>query len=252
MAATKTQAFVLHTQDYRDTSMLGSFYTRDFGKIRGIVKGIRDTRSRFASSLEPFSLNEILFYRRRRGGDLHQVTQVDCVSSFSGLREDLERLSYASYLTELLNELVEVEDPSPEIFDLMNDSLLFLETGASPKRVARIFEVKLLESLGLVPEIRSCVVCEAKSPNPTYFNVGLGGIHCKPCLPKEDSVSFPVSKGTLSFLERVRRSDIQALYNVKVSQEVGEELEKILRRFVDFHLQSKLKSVIFLEKMAFC
>ncbi len=249
MAATKTQAFVLYTQDYRDTSLLGSFYTRDFGKIRGIVKGIRDTRTRFSSTLEPFSLNEILFYRRKRGGDLHQVTQIDCMSLFPEVREDLERLSYASYFSELLDELVEVEDPNPEIFDLMNDSLLFLASGASPKRAARIFEVKLLESLGLMPEIRFCVVCETKDPDPAYFNVGMGGIHCKACAPQKDSVSAPISKGTLNFLDRVRRSDLKALYPIKVSQEVGEELEKILRRFVDFHLSNKLKSVIFLEKM---
>ena len=68
MSATKTLAFTLKTQDYRDTSLLGYFYTRDHGKVRGIVKGIRDTRARFGSTLEPFSLNEILFYKRRKGG----------------------------------------------------------------------------------------------------------------------------------------------------------------------------------------
>ena len=70
MSATKTQAFVLKTKPYRDTSLLAYFYTKDFGKINGIVKGIRDTRARFGGMLEPFSLNEILFYRKRRGGDL--------------------------------------------------------------------------------------------------------------------------------------------------------------------------------------
>jgi hypothetical protein len=38
---------------------------------------------------------------------------------------------------------------------------------------------------------------------------------------------------------------------VKVAQEVGEELEKALRRFVDFHLGKKLKTVVFLEKMGY-
>lgn len=246
MSATKTQAFVLKTQDYRDTSLLGSFYTRDYGKIRGILKGVRDGRGRFGSTLEPFSLNEILFYRRKRGGDLHQVTQVDLADLFPRVREDLERLSYASYFTELLEELVEVEDPSPKIFDLMQDSLLFLASGASAKRSARIFEVKLLEFLGLMPEIQACAVCQTKDPEPVYFSVSIGGIACKDC-----GGDRPVSRGTLNFLEHVRRSDVKDLYNVKVSQTVGEELEKILRRFVDFHLTNKLKSIVFIEKMGF-
>ncbi len=254
MSATKTLAFVLSTQDYRDTSLLGSFYTKDFGKIRGIVKGIRDARGRYGSTLEPFSLNEILFYRRKRGGDLHQVTQIDLAELFLQVREDLERLATASYFTELLNELVEVEDPNARIFHLMEDSLRFLASGASCKRSARIFEVKLLDLLGFMPEIRTCVKCQANDPQPAYFSVSLGGIQCKSCRDSRgvnEGAGVLASKGALNFLEHVRRSGIRELYNVKVSQEVGEELERILRRFVDFHLPKKLKSVVFMEKMEF-
>ena len=263
MSATKTLAFILGTQDYRDTSLLVHFYTRDFGKVRGIVKGVRDARGRYGSTLEPFSLNEILFYRRKRGGDLHQVTQVDLTEMFPVVREDLERLSYASYFAELLNQLVETEEPSPETFDLLQDSLIFLASGASPKRCARVFETKLLDILGFMPEIKECVVCRVELPSPAFFSVAAGGIRCKDCAivrrpglsASENSQSaganIPVSRGALNFLDRVRRSAVKDLYPVKVAQEVGEEVEKILRRFVQFHLPAQLKSVVFLEKMGF-
>ena len=246
MSASKTRAFALKTQDYRDTSLLATFYTRDHGKIRGIVKGIRGSRSGFGGTLEPFSLNEILFYKRKRGGDLHLVTQIDLEDFFPEVRHDLERLSYASYFVDLLDGLVETEDPNPAIFDLLHDALLFLSGGASAKRTARIFEVKLLELLGLMPEIKACVVCRTQQPEPAIFHVPLGGIACRAC--SKDG-GLPVSKGTLHFLEHVRRAPFRELGPVKVSQAVGEELERTLRRFVDFHLSQKLKSVIFLEKM---
>ena len=226
MSATKTRAFVLKTRDYRDTSLLAYFYTKDFGKINGIVKGIRDTRARFGGMLEPFSLHEILFYRKRRGGDLHLVTQSESLNVFPELREDLERLGTASYFIDLVNELVELEEPHPEIFSLLNDSLLFLSSGASPKRIARIFEVKFFELLGLMPDTADC---------RAVLRSGYGNI--------------VLSQGALNFLDHVKRSPVQELYNVKVSQEVGIELERVLRRFVDFHLQNKLKTVVFLEKM---
>lgn len=253
MAPTKTFAFVLHKQDYRDTSLLVDFYTRDHGKVKGIIKGVRDSRAHYGSTLEPFSLNEILFYKRKRGGDLHQVTQVELVDLFADVREDLERLSYASYFIELLNDLIETEEPDPEIFDLLTDSLEFLKSGASCKRAARIYEVKLLELLGMMPQIGECVMCRVSQPDPAFFSVPLGGIFCKPCAEKRQSAGtgIPVSRGTLNFLERVRRSNVKDLYNIKVAQEVGGELEKALRRFVDFHLPSKLNSIVFLEKMGF-
>ena len=248
VSATKTAAFILKTQDYRDTSLLGDFYTRDHGRIRGIVKGIRDTRARFGSTLEPFSLNEILFYKRRTG-DLHLVTQVDMLEEYEPVRADLERLATASYCIELVSELVEPEDPAPGIFDLIRDTLLFLSSGASCKRGARIFEVKLLDSLGLMPEIKHCVLCQKPAAESMFFNAALGGIHCKDCSIKAGSL--PVSRGALNFLDRARRSPLKDLLQVKVVQKVGQELEQLLRRFTDFHLSHKLKSLVFMEKMGF-
>lgn len=258
MAATKAEAFILKTQDYRDTSLLADLYTRDYGKIRGIVKGIRDSRARFGSTLEPFSLNEILFYKRKRGGDLHQVTHVELLDLFLQVREDLDRLAYASYFGELLNELVEVEDPSPETFDLFKDALGFLGSGASLKRCARIFEVKLFGLLGMMPEIRSCVACGKEDPDPAYFSAPQGGIRCRQCntkaaasssRPRLVDVSIPVSRGTLNFIDRAHRSAFKDLQHVKVAHEVGVELEKILTRFAEYHLPTKLKTLVFLEKI---
>ena len=259
MSATKTLAFVLRKRDYRDTSLLADFYTRDYGRIRGVVKGVRDARARFGSTLEPFSLNEILFYRRRRGGDLHLVTQVELVDLFASVREDLDRLATASYCVELVSELVENEEASPEIFTLIRDTLGFLSSGASTKRAARIFEVKLLDFLGLMPQIKECVFCRKAPAGAVYFHAGAGGLVCKDChqmhrtgaraVPLQNGAGIPVSLGTLNFLDHVRRAPVSELYPVKVSREVGEESERILRRFTDFHLSHRLKTLDFMEKI---
>ena len=263
MSATKTLGFVLKKQDYRDTSLLIDLYTKDWGRVRGIVKGIRDARARFGSTLEPFSLNEILFYKRRKS-DLHLVTHAELIESFDNMHEDLERYATACYCMELVAELVEGEGSSPEIFSLIHDTLKFLSSGASPKRSARIFEVKLLDLLGMMPEVKVCVFCRKEPQGPVYFSTGVGGICCKDCLQKArgtspahsshahiagmGGTSVPVSRGTLQFLNHVKRDPIHDLYSVKVSQEVGVELGKILRRFTDFHLNHKLKTLTFMEK----
>lgn len=251
MSASKTLAFVLKKTDYRDTSLLTHFYTREAGKIHGIVKGIRDTRARFGSTLEPFSLNEILYYRKKRGSDLCLVTHAECLDDYPALRADLEKLSYASYFSELVDELTGVEDADPGIFDLMKDGLDFLVQDVSPRRAARIFELKLLEALGLMPETRQCVVCRAEMPDPAFFSPSYGGIRCAGCHARaKDSVpAQKISRGALNFIEHVGRSEWAALRTVKVSAEVGADLEKMLRRFLDHQLTHKLHTVVFLEKV---
>ena len=107
------------------------------------------------------------------------------------------------------------------------------------------------------------------TPNPgrtLYFlrlvdlieNSSVGKMDLLGLLPDADhwqdiptAVSKPVSRGTLNFLEHARRQPVKSLVSVKVSQEVGEELEKLLRRFTDFHLSHKLKTLVFMEKMGF-
>ena len=258
LSATKTLAFVLKKQDYRDTSLLVDLYTKDWGRVRGIVKGIRDARARFGSTLEPFSLNEILFYKRRKS-DLHLVTHAELINSFNPVHDELERYATACYCMELVAELVEGEESSPEIFALIQDTLKFLSSGASPKRSARIFEVKLLDRLGMMPEVKVCVFCQNEPQDTIYFNQALGGIHCKDCGTKQregarsvsalaGGTSVPIFRGTLQFLNHVKRAPVSELYSVKVSQEVGAELGKILRRFTDFHLNHKLKTLTFMEK----
>lgn len=251
MPASKTLAFVLKKSDYRDTSLLVHFYTEEAGKIHGIVKGVRDSRTRFGTTFEPFSLNEILYYRKKRGSDLCLVSQADCVNAYAPIRADLEKLSYASYFSELVDELTEIEDGPGELFTLLKEALDFLSGPATAKRAARIFEIKLLDSLGLMPEARNCVVCRTEFPEPAYFSAAYGGVRCAACHAKaKDSVpAQKVSRDALNFIDHARRAGWAELAQVKVSGSVGPDLEKMLRRFTDYQLSHKLNTVSFLEKM---
>ena len=65
MSIQKTEAIVLNKHDFRETSIIANFYTRDFGKLSGIMKGIKEQPGKFASTLEPFSHNDIIFYKKR-------------------------------------------------------------------------------------------------------------------------------------------------------------------------------------------
>jgi DNA repair protein RecO (recombination protein O) len=57
----KTEAIVLRRFDYGESDWIVTFYTSDFGKIRGIAKGARRSQKRFANTLELFSCSHILF-----------------------------------------------------------------------------------------------------------------------------------------------------------------------------------------------
>ncbi|MEK7362365.1 MAG: DNA repair protein RecO, partial [candidate division NC10 bacterium] len=66
MALRKTQAVVIGRMALGESDRLVTFYTREFGKVRGVAKAARRPRSRFGSSLELFTQGQLLFFETER------------------------------------------------------------------------------------------------------------------------------------------------------------------------------------------
>ena len=249
MTIQKTEGILLRRQDIRETSLILTFYTRDFGKIKGIVRGVRGPRSTCGGgNMEIFALDEIVFYERRKS-DIFTISQCDLVDFFSHIRESLEKLSYASYLVELLDSVTALGDKNQEAFDLLVNSLKLLageRIECSTKRVARIFEIKLLHLLGLMPSLKDCVNCGGVVDGSSKFSFRHGGLICKKCF-QADREARPILQGTVKFIEHIRLLPFEGVVRIKVASEVGHELERILRKFLDYHIERRLKTVEFLQ-----
>ncbi|MEI6631882.1 MAG: DNA repair protein RecO, partial [bacterium] len=88
MPINKTEAIVLKRDNFRETSLIACFYTRDFGKVSGVLKGIKEEPAKFASTVEPFSYNEIIFYEKR-ASSLHIISQCDVMENFNLIRKNI-------------------------------------------------------------------------------------------------------------------------------------------------------------------
>ena len=82
MAIQKSEAIVLRTRDFRETSLIVNFFTKDFGKMHGLIKGIRRTPQRYGGMPLNFSRNHIVFYEKP-SRELNLVTQCDIEESFT-------------------------------------------------------------------------------------------------------------------------------------------------------------------------
>ncbi len=248
MTIQKSEALILRKQELRETSLIVTFYTRDFGKIKGILRGVRGSRgSQGGAALEIFSRDDIVFYDRKKG-DIFTVSQCDLAEFFSPARESLDRLAHATYMIELLDSVTTLGDANPEAYDLTVNSLKLLCTDASAKRVARIFEIKLLSLIGLMPAMTECASCGGALDGAARFSLRNGGLLCKTCLGADKSAR-PMLPGTVKFIEYIQNSPFDKIDRVKVSQDVGRELEQVLRRFLDYHIERRLRTVEFMKDL---
>ena len=247
MSIHRTEAIVIKKQDFRETSLIVNFYTREFGKLSGILKGIRSEPQKFASSLETFSLNEIIFYKKK-SSSLHLVSQCDVRENFSPLRQNLSRMASASIIMELVDSLMPAEDKNEEVFNLIHECLKELQNAHNPDKILTIFKIKMLSLSGFKPNFDSCVCCDSRTISDSKFSLSRGGLICAGCY-KKDTSARAIFRGTVASILHIQRNNFKANLNLGLNPQIKRELDLILSSFLNFHLEKELKSERVLNKI---
>ena len=142
----KTEAIVLRYMDFQEADRIVTFFTKHYGKIKAVAKGVRKTKSRFGSSMEPFTHLRVMFFKNPNK-DLYLVTQHNIISSFYSLRKDFESFINASYICELIDKFVTHEEKQIELWWLLLRTLEFISKVES-EILLRFFEIRILSILG--------------------------------------------------------------------------------------------------------
>lgn len=141
-------AYVLHTQPYRETSLLVEVLTRDYGRFTLVARGARRPRSDLRGLLLPFQPLQLAWFGKGELRTLHTVDWRGGVPQFAG-----QRLLTGYYLNELLLRLAPRDDPSAELFSLYDKTVRTLAKSEQLPAVLRGFELSLLRQLGYAPEL---------------------------------------------------------------------------------------------------
>lgn len=240
MAIQKTDAIVLRRMDFRETSLIADFYSRDFGKVSGILKGIRTEPRKFASNIELFSHNEIIFYQKRNSS-LHLVSHADKKDNFDPIRKNIAKSTTASYMMELVNTLMPHEDTNTEVFDLTLGCLQELASTDNPDKIGTIFKIKMLSLSGFKPHFDSCISCGSRLFEQSKFSLILGGLLCAQCCQKDLS-SRSIFRGTIASILHIERNCLKNSLTLGMNPQIKKELAIILNAFLNFHLEKELKS----------
>jgi len=247
MSIQKTEAIILRKSEFRETSLIINFYSRDYGKLSGLLKGIRKEPAKFASNVEPFSFNEIIFYRKTKS-ELHLVTQADMRDNFEGIRRDLTKVGLATYMMDLVGALMPQEDKNDAVFALTLDCLNELKGSCNPDKIMTIFKIKMLALSGFKPHFDSCVSCQDRVMGQSRFSLILGGLLCPRCFSK-DTTSRSIFRGTVATILHIEKNDFRVNLNLGINPQIKKELEVILNAFLNFHLEKELKSQKVLNKL---
>jgi DNA repair protein RecO (recombination protein O) len=158
----QTPAFVLRRVNYGDQDLIVTLLGRETGKFSAIAKGARVSKKRFGGGLQPMRCLKAS-YTQKPNASLAFLREIDILEDFPALEGDFNRITIASYATELVREVTQDAHPDPQTFDLLRAFYRQLSTAADSvlalEAVLHSFELSLLELHGALPSLFTCFRC---------------------------------------------------------------------------------------------
>lgn len=245
----ETPAIILRSIPYSEADRIVTLYTLDFGKIKGIAKGAKRSRKRFGNTLEVCSYITLSFFEKETS-DLVRLNHCDLIRSFTGLREDIHKLAWASYFIELVEAMTAEKIKNKGLFKLLLIFLNLADKGILQEEIQRVFEIRLLAHLGYQPLFDHCLRCKKSlSGEKVFFSAREGGVLCPVCAANLPRL-IPVSVGTIKTLLLAQTILLEKVGRISFSAQSLKESKAILSLFLEQYLKKELKSKKFIEQIS--
>jgi DNA repair protein RecO (recombination protein O) len=228
---------VLRTIRLGEADRIVTLITEQHGKVRAVVKGVRKTKSRFGSRLEPTSHVALLLYQ---GRELDVVTQAETIDHFRAVREDLDRLAKAQSMLEAVDQIVQERESSPRLYQMLVGALRALAADDAPLLVPAFFW-KVLSLEGMQPMLDECANC-GSAVDLVAFDLGEGGVLCRSCRQ-----GVAISADALGLIRRILGGDLAAVLR-EPSGPAAHEVGDLANRAIEHHLERRLRSLRLLDR----
>ena len=257
MSLETTEAVVLKTFNWSESSRTVVLFTRDFGKLALVDKGGRRFNGR-RGRLVPFARLEVTFYHSEKESNGY-ISDINLVKAYSLEQEgSLGRLAFASAACELLYQLLSERERQGGLYEYFVTFLGMIETVGKQALgpVFLTFFIRLLSFLGYHPSLAYCVSCgkgEAELVNgdgKLNFSAERGGMVCGSCKSVGDCY-IPFSPESHRLLLALQSASLKQAAALPVSYVETIRLLEALTKFVSYQadIKSELKSLAFLEKL---
>lgn len=247
-AEIETQAIVLRRFEYGETSQIAHLITPVDGRISCLAKGIRKPNPNLKGPFDLFQLATCR-YRRRSASELALMVRFEPLTGFVALRESLDRIYGAFYLSELVWETTRDGARDPEGFTLLAralDALCAASPAATPSIVAAT-ELSVLERTGFLPSLRACARCGVDpAPADASFLPQGGGLACPRCTRIGERTA-PLRPGTRALLQALLGAEPSGADRVRMSDGQVREVRTVLRAILEAVLERPLRSEPFVS-----
>ncbi len=248
-----TEAINLKSYNLNDADKIVVMYSKDNGLIKGVAKGIKRPKSKLGARMDLLVANSLQLLK---GRSMDTIIQAQTLNNFRKSREDIDKLMFSSYISELVMNLGEGSEAiSKDVYELLYQALNRIAESDTKKDayIAVIkFQLKFLLYMGFCVELDSCLCCRERIlDEEMYFSSQMGGIICKEC-NEHLGVKLKMHHKIKEFLEAMLQFDFNFVseYDKKANEKVCQVCFNLLDEYIQIHTNKKQKSAKVLKELS--
>ncbi len=235
MGIIKTKGIILAQNNMGDYDKMCTLLTPDLGKIGCSAKGARKPKSTLMAGTQFLCFGDFLIYK---GAGSYHINSCEPIEIFYNLRLDIDKLTYASKVAKIVNDVTDENQNTYRILQLtLNTIYMLSETEKDMEFILSIFKIRLLSILGFRPVIDKCVNCKTKE-KLRYFSFRDSGFKCEAC-GRQDKGAMEISDTTIKAIRYIILSDPKKIYSFELSEENKKELQLVSKIFLNECLEKE-------------
>lgn len=236
------EGIILKERDYGESSKILDLFTKEYGVIGIISKGSKKVKSKLSGVSSRLTYG--LFHIYYKEGKLSILNSVDVYNPLLNIRNSIINISFATYLSELVHQVLNQSLKKDEIYNLFISSILKINELYDPLVITNILELKLLKYLGVEPILDRCSVC-GKSTNIVTISADKNGLLCNKCRFNEKLVDLKVIK----YLRMYYYLDISKISKIEMDSKIKNEIDDFLTDYYNTHTGIYLNCKKFIDDL---
>lgn len=233
----KTNAIVINSIKYSDTSLIVNCYTKEHGIKTYLLKGILKSRKGTLKKayFQPLTQLQIVAYHNNKG-NLNSIKEAQISNFYQSIHTDVVKQSLVLFLSEILKDVLKEEESNPSLFTYLETALVWLDTHDKIANFHLFFLLNLTKYLGFYPDT---------GKQTDYFDMLEGKFVGKPVS------NYYIKKPQIIFFKTLLGTNFEALPNVKFTSLQRQELLDSLIQYISLHLQTfkSPKSLVILKEL---
>ena len=249
-----TEARNIKTYPLSDYDNIVVMFSREYGLIKGIAKGVKRPKSKLGARMQMLVANKIML---KNGRNFDTICEAQALNTFNKLRSNLDKLTYSMYLTEIISAICtdcdEDNENNEKIYELFYCALEGISNSLNKTEIflnAIKFQLKFMAAAGYGIELEKCLECGCEINENAYFSIAKGGVICKNCRRGSD-IYIGIHKKIIEFLITQKNcpSGEKTCYDGLVDENFCEKCFLLLKKYIDTYASRPSRALCVLNEM---